>query len=108
MILQAEGGWNMLILRTPGGVRVYEEERIMRLPVIAWEFLENGCIAPRVCYPFMDRSREFALETPEGVVIAFNVDMNRSGIMCANVGEWLDLVRQALTHAPAAAPETLQ
>ena len=80
----------------------------MRLPVIAWEFLQNGCIAPRVCYPFMDRAAEFALETPDGVIVAYNVEQPRSGIMCTNVGEWLDLVSNAIAHAPVATPETLQ
>jgi len=100
MIIKADPGYSLIMMKLgEGGRQEWAEELVMRYPVIAWEFLQNGRTIPLVPFPVMND--EFVVELPSGVVIGFHRE-HGNGLFAEDIGAWLRLVQNTvLQNTPA-------
>lgn len=92
MIIKADAGYNVIIMRRPEGRTVWDAAHAIRIPVVAWEYYADGMMRP--CLPYPSSTDDYVIELPSGVVVGYSARLGNT-IWADDLTAWLAMVRSA-------------
>ncbi len=93
MIIKAETGYSIVLLRKAGPQQVpWDKDLVRRYPVVAWEYGVDGSARPLL--PFPTGTDEFVLELPDGKIVGFRATDPHSLVWADDIDRWLGYMEQ--------------
>lgn len=102
-VLKTDEGYSVLILN--GGE--WDVDNVRRVPVIAWS-LDKSALMPITLLPWVNVATEFAIELPNGHVIACSRQHGEQSQMFDSIQDYVEFVRAIIASAPSAKVEATQ
>lgn len=99
-VMKAEPGYNALILMNGQKKDGWTEDNVRKIPVIAWNIEADGFMSPLTLMPWLNKSPEYLIETPDKGLIAFGRSHPDTAQYFDSLAHYVTYVREIITHAP--------